>query len=79
MLARSGPKDDRVIGSANGDRIVRDGDDGSSLANDPLNGVEDRLRVKRMEPVCGLVEQMHDRLEGRANLRNETCALQFSA
>ena len=78
MFSRAWSKHDGVIRPGNCQGIVRDGDDGGPFGDEGPNGLQDRLRVERMKPVGGLVEQVHHRLQRCPHLRHQPRALELA-
>src|SRR5439155_183453 len=78
-LARTGSEVDRVIGGADDRGVVLDDDHGVPLVAEPVQGTDETLRIARVQPDRGLVEDVERVHERRADGGGQVDAFQLSA
>jgi len=78
-IARAGSEVDDEIGAADGVFIVLDDEDGVAEIAQAFERAEEALVVARVEADAGLVENVENSAEARADLRGQADALGFTA
>ena len=78
-LARAGAEVDRVIGGADDRGVVLDDDHGVPLVAQPVQGTDETLRIARVQPDRGLVEDVERVHQRRADGGGQVDALELPA